>query len=277
LSIPLQLAVYGGLIPATVTALVFFLGSLATKRAAWTARAWTGLAIAAGFVVANLLLDDAATPWIPRSSRDWLPPLAMAGALAGVAAARFEQAWVGRLGCASLAAIAGWTLVPDYANIAPHLTGWRVGLGLTAFAVCLLCRRSAARGSLPLAMVLAVSFVVCALLIEHSGGLSRAQLAGAGCATTAAAAAGGWLLAGAALPAAAAPVSAILLVGLAAQGYFEGFGVSLASFALVAATPAVFAIFDLLDGRLTPRKLLVVRLVACAATLALAVALAFLR
>ncbi len=276
MSIPLHLAVYGGLIPAAVTAFVFFVGSLATRRAAWSARAWPGVAIAVGFVVANVLLDDAAAPWIPRSSRDWLPTLAIAGALVGVAAARFEQAWVGWIGCLALAALAGWTLVPEYANIAPQLTAWRVGLGVTALAVCLLCRCSAGQGSLSLAVVLAASFVACALLIEHSGGLSRAQLAGAGCATTAAVAACGWLRTGTALPAAAAPVSAILLVGLAAQGYFEGFGVSLTSFALVPAAPALFGMFGVLKDKLAARKLLALRLAASAGALALAIAFAFL-
>jgi hypothetical protein len=277
LSIPLHLAVYGGLIPAAVAAAVFCLGALATRRVAWSNAAWAGVAIGVGFVAANVLLGTAAAPWIPRLSRDWLPTLAVAGALVCVASARWERAWVAWLGCGAVSMLAGWMLVPGYAEILPHQTAWRIGLAGSAFALGLLCRQAASSAPLSLAVVLAASFVACAVLIEHSGGLSLAQLAGAGCATTAAVAVCGWLLGGAALPPAAAPVSSLLLAGLAAQGYFEGFGVPLVSFVLVLAAPAVFAAAGAFHGKLSPRQLMALRLGLATAMIAGGIATALVR
>lgn len=276
MSIPLHLAVYGGLIPAAVAALVFYLGDLATRRVAWSSAAWAGVAIAIGFVAANRLLGEAAPPWIPRSSRDWLPPLVVLVAVVSVVVARYDRAWLAWLGLASVAALAGWTLVPSYPAIAPQLTAWRAGLALTAFATCALSRQTARSAPWSQAIVLALSFVASALLIEHSGGLSLAQLAGAGCATTAAVAVCGGLLGVGVLPPAAAPVSALLLVGLCAQGYFEGFGVGILSFALVAAAPAAHAAVGVLHAKLTPRKLAALRLGAAILLLAAGVLSAFL-
>ena len=81
---PDLLLIDGGLIPAAVAAVVFCLGALATRRLAWSRAAWSGVAIAVGFVSANVLLGEAAAPWIPRLSRDWLPTLALAGGADGM-------------------------------------------------------------------------------------------------------------------------------------------------------------------------------------------------
>ncbi|MFO0897551.1 MAG: hypothetical protein U0836_09020 [Pirellulales bacterium] len=276
MSIPLHLAVYGGLIPAAVAALVFYLGALATRRVAWSGAPWAGVAIAVGFVAASRLLGEAAPPWIPRTSRDWLPALVAAGALVGVLLARFDRVWLAWLSLAGVAALAGWTLVPSYAAIAPRQTAWRVGLAIAVFTLCVLCRRAARAAAWSQALVLALSFVAGALLIERSGGLSLAQLAGAGCATTAAVAVCGGLLGVGVLPPAAAPVSALLLVGLCAQGYFEGFGVGIVSFALVAAAPAAHAAVGAWHAKLTPRSLFALRLGAAILLLAAGVLSAYL-
>lgn len=277
MSIPLQLAVYGGLIPAAVAALVFCVGALATRRAPWSRAAWAGVAMAVGFVAANVLLGDSGAPWIPRSSRDWLPPLAVAGALVCVVTARFGQAWIAWLGCGALAALAGSTLVPNYAELTPQLNAWRAGVAGAALLLSLLSRWSARHEPFSLAAVLAASFVGCAVLIEHSGGLSLAQLAGAGCAVTAAVTVCGWLLGTVPLPPAAAPLPAVLLVGLAAQGYFEGFGVRLHSFALLLMAPAAFTASGALRGKLSPRMLAAVRLGFALLLLAAAVASALIK
>jgi hypothetical protein len=234
------------------------------------------VAIAIGFVSANRLLGEAAPPWVPRSSRDWLPALVVAGAMVSVIVARYDSVLLAWFGWAAAAALAGWTLVPSYAAIASQQTAWRAGLALTAFVLCALSRQAARSAPWSQAIVLALSFVASALLIERSGGLSLAQLAGAGCATTAVVAVCGGLLGVGVLPPAAAPVSALLLVGLCAQGYFEGFGVGILSFALVAAAPAAHAAVEALHAKLTPRKLAALRLGAAILLLAAGVLSAFL-
>ncbi len=56
MSIPLHLAVYGGLIPAAVAALVFYLGALATRRVAWSGAPWAGVAIADAPIKARMAI-----------------------------------------------------------------------------------------------------------------------------------------------------------------------------------------------------------------------------
>lgn len=277
MSIPLQLALYGGLIPAAVAAGAAWLWSLVVRRAPGWAPAGAGVAIAAGFVAGNMALGEAAAPWIPRSSRHWLPHLAAAGAGVCLLTARFAAgrglAWAG---WGALAAAAGWKLVPNYAALAPHAARWQVVVALASFGSCLASRRAARDSGWLLPSALTAALLACALLIEHGGGLSLAQLAGAACASTAAAALVAWGRGQPLLPAASAPVPAVLLAGLAAQGYFEGFGVPAVSYGLVLLAPASLAASDLARGRLAPRRLLAFRAGLVGALLAAGLATAFL-
>lgn len=283
----------GVLAPAAFAAAVLLLLRRLRVGSPITAKLAGAIALSGGFFIGFAVLRFA--PLRPEQAWHWLPYAVLLASAAGAveSAARLPStaAWVLRT---TVVIVAGWLLVPTWASIAPHRVWWIATLaacGLLLWAV--LVRVAERIPVLRQTVLLGVTCVVTAIVLERSGSAKFAQLSGIGTAILGAF----WLVevirklrsAGEQPPGAmppfaasalsgAAPGLAVLLPGLALNGYFSSYSdVPLASYLLVSAAPA--ALYAATVGplkNLPDRTALVVQTLAIGFVLAGALALAFM-
>jgi hypothetical protein len=235
----LDAAAFGALVPAAVTLAVAGL---------WLWRGWRAaedggaLAAAAGLAAGwAALAASRQIDWeflTPADAWDWLLPLALVALAAGVAERRLAPPaqWALRL---AVAAAAAWRLVSAQPAASPVSAGWYAGLGVGVLALWGALDPAARRWPgvwLPAMLTAAVGGA--AAILEFSGNLKFAQLAGVLAAVLAGCAALAWWRPSVALVRGAVPALAVMLPGLLFEGFVNNYGeVPAASFLLALATP----------------------------------------
>lgn len=229
-----------------------------------------------GAVLATML----AWPWTsaaPDAGWQWLGYLAALAGATAVIGALVRNVWIGVVAGLLVCAAAGALAVPDYAKLEATRLGWQVAMGAAVAVVWLSldvwsCRASPrSTGWLWLTIVLAGAVVLERAAVAKLAQLQGALAAALGVATLI----GVWRPSQAVLRGAAGPV-AVVLVGLAFNGYFETFaGVPYVAFALIMATPVVGAVTTIEPwGTWPARQVLIVRVIVVGVALGAAVVLA---
>jgi hypothetical protein len=172
---------YGGLVPAVVAFVVWFLARLILKENA-AARYAPSLALVTGFATGYFLVGLG--PWMVKSHYTWLPYVVAATVIVAPLAHASGVSWFERLLLyAVFAVVAAWLLVPDRKEMDPTrlqlLLTWGPGLVLTAFLLDGVIERF--RGPL-LPGLLTFTAICTAAVLGLSGNLRFAQMIGAGAA-----------------------------------------------------------------------------------------------
>jgi hypothetical protein len=275
-SLLISAAVFGGLVPAGVAAVVLLLAFRLTPRdkpeAAWAG----GPALACGFLAAYALLG--AAPWQPTASWHWLVWLAVVGGAAGglEGSGRLSKAalWVVRL---VIAAAAAWLLTPALPELQTARPAWVAGLAAAVVLLWSVLAELGRRQSGPwLPFLLVLVHGAAALVLEGAGFGTLAQLAGVLAAVLAACAVICWFVPGRSAVVGTAPGVAVVLTGTLANGWFYNSGdVPWISFILVLAAPLSLLVRHVRPVRdASPRRQALVQLIAALLFLVPAVILA---
>lgn len=192
---------------------------------------------AAGWFAAVFALElfPIAPNW--EQSWTWLPALAMAAGVIGVATPRGPAR---AISAALLAGLVAGLLVPTWESLADARNSIRIVVSAVVFALAMMDHAGELEGSRIPALAFAFVAGVAAFILERGGTASFAQMAGALAATLAGLAVFGHrpgVVSG------GLPVFAVLHAGLLASGRFNSFSeVPLSSFVLTALAPLGMAI-----------------------------------
>jgi hypothetical protein len=264
----LQALVYGGLLPAAVAVLALRPVLTRPRLGEPGRRALGALAVAGAFAAGYAALGEYHDPWY------WLPWLALAAA--AVTAAPLPAPVRAGL-FVGVAALATWLLAPPPGEDgAPWPWSSRLVLPVGVVALGLLAPLARRRPG-PLVPVLwAAAAVAGAAVLERADIAKLAHLSGVLAAALAGVALVAWRAPGRPVAHGAAPVAAVLLPGLMAEGCFHTFSdVPAASFVLAAAAPLGLFVAELPGLRnISTRGRAAVQSLAVLVPLAAAVALA---
>ncbi len=234
-----EVLIYGGLVPAAVTALLLALAVKARPNL----EAGGGAALAGGVLAGHALLGVA--PWAPNTSWHWLPylPLIAAAASLGEAVAPSHRflSWGLRI---AVAALASWLLVPTLPELQETRPYWLAGSAVAVLVLWAVLQPLARKQSGPLIPSLLLLVAMAGAVVIEQGGFGKlAQFGGVlaaalgGCAVVC-----GWRrdrpwMSG------VVPGVALLLTGLVVNGYFYNFGdVPPSSYVLILVAPLGLAV-----------------------------------
>lgn len=224
-----EILLFGGLIPAVITWLIFGLARRTSPRPGDLRDRLAGaLALSAGFLAGFHAL--ALGPWKPNSPQTWAPYVTLIAGLGHVTSPTLHAAWrrarriprfVPVLGIVGVGLAAAWLLAPSPPDVASQAR-WRTGVGGATLALWMALERSTRSQPGPLLPGLWMIIALSGAFVIQSTGLSNLpNQAGLLATLTGATAVVCWRIPHVFSALGMTPAFAVLLVSMLAIGHFH--------------------------------------------------------